>query len=263
MKFVALALTVLLAAGSQARFLQADAPAPPSQLEHVRAAVGMYLQQVKDTAQKALEHLDETEYKDYKPKLSQSLDSIQGYIQSASAALSPYTDAVSSQFMELTKDMRDKIQADVDQLKKDLEPKQAELKEVVQKHLDEYREKLEPLVKEYTEKHKKEMEELKTKLEPVVEDLRAKIQTNVEETKSKLVPIVEAIRAKLTERLEEMRTLAEPYVQEYKEHLSEALTDVKDKVQGEDLQSKLKPYVEEVKTKLTALWESLSQPKAS
>uniref|UniRef100_A0A0E9XZN9 Uncharacterized protein n=2 Tax=Anguilla anguilla TaxID=7936 RepID=A0A0E9XZN9_ANGAN len=49
----------------------------------------MYLQQVKDTAQKALEHLDETEYKDYKLKLSQSLDNIQGYIQSASAALSP------------------------------------------------------------------------------------------------------------------------------------------------------------------------------
>ncbi|MCI4390654.1 hypothetical protein PGIGA_G00125090 [Pangasianodon gigas] len=63
MKFVALVLAVLLAAGCQARFLQADAP---SQYEHIRAAVVTYLGQVKETAQKAIDHLDDAEFKDYK-----------------------------------------------------------------------------------------------------------------------------------------------------------------------------------------------------
>jgi len=63
MKVVALALSILLVAGAQARTLQADAPSP---LQHVRSAALMYLQQVKETAHKALVHLDDTEFKDYK-----------------------------------------------------------------------------------------------------------------------------------------------------------------------------------------------------
>lgn len=49
--------------GSQARFLQADAP---SQLEHYKAAALVYLTEVKDQAQKALDSLDGTEYQQYK-----------------------------------------------------------------------------------------------------------------------------------------------------------------------------------------------------
>ena len=43
--------------------LQNDAP---SQLEHVRAAAMVYLTQVKETAMKTLDHLDGTEYAEYK-----------------------------------------------------------------------------------------------------------------------------------------------------------------------------------------------------
>ncbi|KAJ8369043.1 hypothetical protein SKAU_G00090710 [Synaphobranchus kaupii] len=264
MKFVALALTILLAAGSQARFLQADAPAaPPTQVEQVRAAVGMYLKQAKETALKTLEHLDDTEYKDYKLRLSQSLDTMQTYVQSASAALSPYTDAFASQFMEGTKKMREQIKADVEQLKKDLEPKHAELKKVVDEHLEEYRVKLEPLVKEYVEDYKKRMDELKAKMEPVLIELRLKLKDNVEETKTKLAPIVEAITAKLTERLNELKALAAPYVDEYKEQLKLALTEVQDKASQTDLQSKLTPYAEDMKAKIMAMWESLSKPETA
>lgn len=55
--------SVRFSTGTQARTLQADAPSP---LAHVRSAVMVYLTQVKETAQKALTHLDDTEYKDYK-----------------------------------------------------------------------------------------------------------------------------------------------------------------------------------------------------
>ena len=43
--------------------MQSDAP---SQLAHIRSAVGMYLDQVKDSAARSLDHLDGTEYESYK-----------------------------------------------------------------------------------------------------------------------------------------------------------------------------------------------------
>lgn len=93
MKFVALALAVLLAAGKhcflahynlcilltsqmnkqiltqiycpgcQGDLWQADAP---TQYEHIRAGVVTYLTQLKASAHKAINSLDDAEFKDYK-----------------------------------------------------------------------------------------------------------------------------------------------------------------------------------------------------
>lgn len=49
--------------GSQARFLQDE---PPSQLDHVKTVLQVYADQLKTSAHKALNHLDDTEFKDYK-----------------------------------------------------------------------------------------------------------------------------------------------------------------------------------------------------
>lgn len=54
---------MFLPSGSQARSLQADAP---SQLEHYKAASLVYLTQVKESALRTLDHLDGTEYEQYK-----------------------------------------------------------------------------------------------------------------------------------------------------------------------------------------------------
>lgn len=50
-------------AGSQAASLQADAP---SQLAHIRAAADVYFTQAKEAAKRALNQLDDTEYKELK-----------------------------------------------------------------------------------------------------------------------------------------------------------------------------------------------------
>ncbi|KAL2096085.1 hypothetical protein ACEWY4_008233 [Coilia grayii] len=250
MKVVALALTILLVAGTQARSLQADAPSP---LQHVRSAALLYLHQVKETAQKALVHLDDTEFKDHKAKISEALDKMVSYIEAASAQLAPTTDAFATQALELTAGLRATIRADIDELKKTLEPKREELRQVLQKHLDEYREKLEPILTEYQTKHKAEMEALKVKLEPVVQELRTRVEANVEETKSKLVPIIEAIRSKLSERLEEIKTMVAPYVEEYREQLSHTFTELSEQMAKNDGLS------EELKTKLYAVYETLSK----
>merc|ERR1711976_635522 len=69
MKFAALALALLLAVGSHAASLQADAP---SDLQHARALLDMFLTQMRDSANKALDQLDGTEYSEYKATVSQS-----------------------------------------------------------------------------------------------------------------------------------------------------------------------------------------------
>jgi len=98
---VALALTIFLAVAVRAEELQNDAP---TQMEHVKAAAMMYLTQVKETAMKTLEHLDGTEYAEYKVKLAENLDKMYDYAQTASATLTPYGDAFSTQFLDATKE---------------------------------------------------------------------------------------------------------------------------------------------------------------
>ncbi|CAG06459.1 unnamed protein product [Tetraodon nigroviridis] len=58
MKFLALALALLLAVGSQAAPMLADAP---SQLQHIRAAADLYLTQAIARIKSALESIDDAE----------------------------------------------------------------------------------------------------------------------------------------------------------------------------------------------------------
>merc|ERR1712168_1105430 len=90
-------------------------PAGPGPL-----AVGMYLNQVKDSTKKALDHLDDTEYKAYKLQLSTSLDNLATQLQTYQAAAAPYTDAVAAQVSEAIEPLRASISADIDQLRADL-----------------------------------------------------------------------------------------------------------------------------------------------
>ncbi|KAI4878175.1 hypothetical protein NFI96_011615 [Prochilodus magdalenae] len=251
MKFVALALAVLLAAGCQARSLQADAP---SQYEHVRAAVVTYLGQVKETAERAIDRIEDKEVKDY---LTLSLNKIQGFLESASENLKPVRDTVGPQVMELISGLREKVKTDLEQLRKELAPKRQELHEVVKKHLEEYREKLEPLLKEYAEKNRGQMGSLPAKMEPVMKEMQEMIKTNVEETKSKLTPIVEVIRNKMTERLENLRKSFEPFVQEYREQVENALTDLRAKYQSGQLQTKVTNLAEELQPQLQKVFQTI------
>uniref|UniRef100_W5MGL6 Apolipoprotein A-Ib n=2 Tax=Lepisosteus oculatus TaxID=7918 RepID=W5MGL6_LEPOC len=260
MKFVALTLALLFA-GAQARFLwQADAP--PSQLEQVRQALTLYAAQVHETAKKAIEQLEGTEFgQQYKLQLSQSLDSLQSYSKQASETLRPYGDVVSSTVLEATKTFRERLMADLEDLRKQVEPHREEVRKTLQAHLDQYREKLEPIFQEELKKGQERIEELKKKVEPVAEELREKVKANVEEMKTKLTPIVEAVRAKLTERLEELRKVAAPYAEEYRSKLGDAVSEVREKVgpMAQNLREKLEPYKEDLSAKLSALWETLAQ----
>ncbi|XP_017286149.1 apolipoprotein A-Ib [Kryptolebias marmoratus] len=252
MKFVALALALLLAVGSQAASLQADAP---SQLDQIRSAVDVYLTQARESAIKALDQLDGTEYESMKGTVAQRLNDMHTQLKQLQSQVSPMTDSVVSSISDATAEVRASIVSDIEALKTELEPMRAKLREVVNKHLEEYRTHMEPVLKEYQAKHNEEMEALKTKMEPIMAELRQKIATNVEETKEALVPIVEAVRTKLTQRLESLKEMAAPFVEEYKEYLKKSYDNAQNinAEELEQLRGKIQPLAEEIKTKFTAI----------
>ncbi|KTF93466.1 hypothetical protein cypCar_00035744 [Cyprinus carpio] len=258
MKFVALALTILLAVGSQAHFLQADAP---SQLEHYKAAALVYLTQVKEQAQKALDNLDGTDYEQYKVQLSESLTKLQDYAQSTSQTLTPYAETISNQFLENTNQLRERVMTDVEGLRSKMEPHRAELYGVLQKHFDEYREKLEPFLQEYANLNRENADQLRAKLQPLLEEMRQNFETNLEETKSKLVPMVEAVRTKLTASLEDLKTMAAPYAEEYKEQLMKAVEEAREKLapHTQDLQTRMEPYMDNARARFAQVYETISK----
>uniref|UniRef100_A0A8C9ZK58 Apolipoprotein A-Ib n=1 Tax=Sander lucioperca TaxID=283035 RepID=A0A8C9ZK58_SANLU len=233
MKFLALAL--LLAVGSQAATLQADAP---SQLAHIRAAMDVYMTQVKESALKALDQLDDTEYKDLKASLAQRMEDMHSQIKTLQQSVSPVTDNVVSTISDATSDLRTAIMQDIETLKADLEPKRAALREVIDRHIQDYRTRMEPIITEYSAKHTEHMDALKARLEPVVEELRAK----------------------LSERLEQLKQMATPYVEEYKDQLQQAYAQAQS-VNSDDLnalRTKIAPMVDDIKLKLGAIFEAIT-----
>lgn len=257
MKFLALALTLLLAVGSRAASVQSDGP---SQMEHVRSAVMLYLTQVKDSASGLLDRLDNTAFAEYKVKMSESLDNLYNYAQVSSQTATDTLTPYAAQLLDATKDVREKVMADVEELRTELEPKRDELNAVLNKHVEEYRAKLEPIFQEYMSSSKDQVEGLKNKLQPVLDELRGKVEVNVDETKSKIEPIVELFRAKLTNRLNDVKTAAAPYAEEYKEQLTVALNKLSAEVapHTKDVQSKLQPYYEDMKTRFMSLYETVA-----
>ncbi|KAK5904514.1 hypothetical protein CesoFtcFv8_006068 [Champsocephalus esox] len=256
MKFVALALALVLAVGSHAASMQADAP---SQLAHIRTVMDMYLVQVKDSAKKALDQLDGTEYSDLKVGITQRLEDVFTQIKVLQASVGPVTDSVVGTLSETTSGIRSSIMADIDSLKIELEPKRVALKEVIDRHIEDYQTRMKPIIEEYAAKHTTEMESLKLKMEPIVEEMRMKIALNVEETKTAMMPIVDAVRAKLFHRLEELKAQATPFVEEYKEYIKNlyASGQSMDSAKLADLKAHIVPLVEDIKVKFSAIVETI------
>ncbi|KAK7156983.1 hypothetical protein R3I94_006898 [Phoxinus phoxinus] len=251
MRFIALALTVLLA-GCQARFLADEAP---SQLDHMKTGLQVYADQLKQSAHKALVHLDDTEFKDYKEFLGQSVDRLHGHFEMAVQGITP----VGSSVMEGTAAMREKWAKDMEDLRKQLEPKREEVRQVLEKHFEEYRDVVKPFFDEYLVKQREHMEDVKTKLEPVIKSLKEKIPPNWEETKTKLMPIVEILREKLTEQLQYVKTQLEPYIEEYKDQMEAGAMQFRESVRSGELRKKMTDLGEQVTPHFQAILAALQK----
>ncbi|XP_020499996.2 apolipoprotein A-Ib [Labrus bergylta] len=254
MKFVALALTLVFAVGSQAASLPDDAS---QYLANMRAFMDMYLTQLKDSTTNALQQIDDPALK---AKLVERVDNVHTQIKTAQGAVAPMTDTVVGTVLESTTDFREKIIADVEALKQQLVPLRSNLDTIVNKHLEDYKSLLGPILQEYSSMHSTGMEMLKTKLDPLLPDLKEKFETNVEETKAALMPIVEAVRSKVTGWVENAKGIAEPYVEEYKDKINQVITQLRS-ISQEDmaaLNAKVAPMAQEITVKLNEIMEAVA-----
>ncbi|XP_061538146.1 apolipoprotein A-Ib [Phycodurus eques] len=246
MKFVALAVTLLLAIGSQAASLQAEAPTP---LAHFQAVMDVYLTQIKESVQRTLDQLDDTEYKEFKVLVSTRLDEVETQVKTQLSSFSTITNGVVTTLIELTQQLRDDIQADFNALKTNNGIQN--LREVLEKHFAEYQMLFDPVIKDYKAMQSAQIEALINKLEPLKETLQTKVSINAEETKEALIPIVEAVRDKVKARLEDLKDTVKPYVEDYKDQMRQAYDQVK-AIKQEDLvalKEKISPQMEDIRDK--------------
>ncbi|XP_074536518.1 apolipoprotein A-I-like [Halichoeres trimaculatus] len=249
MKFVTLALALLLAIGSQAVPLQADAP---QTLAHLRSVLDMYMDNLKVSLTNAVNQMEDAEMK---AKVVQHVDGTFAKIKAGRDTLAPMTDTVVATIMDATAEMRSTIEADVAALKEEIAPLETKLKEVFQSHMDEYKTKLGPIIEEYNTKHAAEMAAMRAKIEPVMEEMQGTIMTNVEETKNALIPILEAVRIKVHKWLANAKTAIEPYAVEYRDQASGLIANMQS-ITPEDiaaLREKLVPLAQEANNNIQAM----------
>uniref|UniRef100_A0A672IN71 Apolipoprotein A-Ib n=1 Tax=Salarias fasciatus TaxID=181472 RepID=A0A672IN71_SALFA len=246
MKFVALALALFLAVGSQAASLQADAP---SQLDHFRAVADVYAEQVREGAKRALEKLEGTQYSELKPIISQRIDDFHSQLKAAQQSIAPMTDNFVKTIADATVDVRASVQAEFDTLKAEIEAKRDQLRPILEKHFDEYRVELEPILKEYVDK-----------LQPVVESLRHQ-GGNQSGRDQNCNPAHRGVTSALgsLDRLEGLKAVVGPYVDEYKDQLAAAYSRAQsvDRAQLEQLREKIAPLAADIKVKVQAMFEAI------
>ncbi|XP_067306101.1 apolipoprotein A-I-2-like isoform X5 [Pseudorasbora parva] len=240
MRFVALALTVLLA-GCQAHFLQYEAP---SQLNQVN----VFADQLKHFTHKVLTHFDNTEFEDYKEFLGQSVDSLHGYFQARFELITLLVNVV----LENNAPMLKKWTKDIEDLRKDLEPKREELRQVLEKHFEEYRDELKLFHEEYLVMQHRHNEELRSNLDPMVKSVKEKIGIIWEETKSKLMPIVKPLHEKLTQ---EVKINLKRYM-EYKDRMEGLVLEFRQRARSGRLWKMLNDLNERLNYRFKAIFEA-------
>ncbi|XP_041667344.1 apolipoprotein A-I-like [Cheilinus undulatus] len=206
MKYLSLALALLLAVGSQTAPMPTDDVS--TALNHVRRVMDDILSEIEVQFQKALEGVEDPNQRSL----------LGGKIQERFRMIRQDLGAVQSQTdgaLEATRDMRQAVTQQFKSLADDLRPKLLHLKEVVDRHMDEYRSILEPIAQDYNARRTTEMENLRAQMEPIIE----RLASNIEETKSALMPIVEFVSAKGHEWLQNLREAASPYIEEYRDQI--------------------------------------------
>lgn len=117
---------------------------------------------------------------------------------------------------------------------------------------------------------------VKTQLEPYIEELTSDIQQQVEQWKKDMAPYTdaqqtEALRAGLLQKNEELKTSLEESISKLQARLGHQAEELETYLQdfqknmalfiqsSEKVPQTLDPYAEDLKTQLTALWETFTK----
>ncbi|XP_029923402.1 apolipoprotein A-I-like [Myripristis murdjan] len=206
MKFMALALTLLLAVGCHAASMQSDAD---SQMDDSGPALIVFLEKVKNIVENALANLSDTDHEKFKDQLSNDLDMILNLIKNLTAE--PYIYALSDLIKEATAAVHEFIHTEIHSLRTDLENRRINLNTVLWKHVNRILIKVNPIITEYARKHRAGIDALTAKLGPLVMEMITMLLTAQDDTREIMKPIGEALD-KLDWSLQDLRTMVETYV---------------------------------------------------
>lgn len=201
MKFAALALALLLAVGSQAAVLQADAP---SALDHYSTMLHVGVNRLKSS----LSALDNTEYSYVKETLQQAL-------QVVDDAVTNHKDEAIAFIQTMKETASETLGFDYASVKTELTPMFQELR--IREHIRQYIEKLVPIVTEFVDQYRIATETARSTVDSRVAELKQIYEANLEDTQSKLVPIRAVVQRELGNVFSKVKEMVEGYAQEYKE----------------------------------------------
>uniref|UniRef100_A0A667YD93 Uncharacterized protein n=1 Tax=Myripristis murdjan TaxID=586833 RepID=A0A667YD93_9TELE len=202
MKFMALALTLLLAVGCHAASMQSDTD---SQMDDSGPALIVFLEKVKNIVENALANLSDTDHEKFKDQLSNDLDMILNLIKNLTAE--PYIYALSDLIKEATAAVHEFIHTEIHSLRTDLENRRISLRTVLRKHVNRILIKVDPIITDYARKHRAGIDALTAKLEPLVMEMITMLLIAQDNMK----PIGETVD-KLDWSLQDLRTMVETYV---------------------------------------------------
>ncbi|XP_034023776.1 apolipoprotein A-I-like isoform X2 [Thalassophryne amazonica] len=218
MKFLVLALALLLAVGSQAASMKQKRSADPTILQLLRDFVDTFvkhriqgIKQIEDTFK------DDSDGVSVADKLNKTFADFKAW----QAKVSPHTDEAFKKAEDFLNPVIEKASAEINSFKTKMEPHRAKLHGVLEKHFEQYKSDLAPIYESYATACKANMEDMKTTLAAKQEEMMKKVSANLEETKSALEPIMSIIQTELTEDIknfkEQMKTAAQDYIQDMKD----------------------------------------------
>jgi len=206
MRFVVLALAVVLAIGADA-----------ASIDPYREQVQARLATVKQSLDRILDKFEGTELAPYKAPIKEKLEAVQTYLQMAQQSVAPKTDAMYTQILDATKDVRESVSADMTQLQSSLDPKILALRTGLEEHIKEYMATVKDVMTTQMTKQQALMAEMQPQWGPVLEKLRADIATNWEETRERLRPINDDIASFVSKYAQMAHGMVAPYYQEFRD----------------------------------------------
>ncbi|XP_034024651.1 apolipoprotein A-I-like [Thalassophryne amazonica] len=208
MKFLALALALLLAVGSQAASMKQKRSADPN-LQQLLQDLQTFADSFMKHRIQGIQQIEDT-FKD-----NTAGDNVADNLKVAYANLLPFSNVALNSCL---KPMAESADNAIEKLKAKLEANVTKLIDVLEKHFQEYETGFGPIYQGYATACKTSIEQAKTQLAPKQEEMMKKVSENLKETKAALIAIfqIDVTEEKQTYQTS-MDTAANNCVQKFKE----------------------------------------------
>ncbi|XP_067826825.1 apolipoprotein A-I-like [Heptranchias perlo] len=235
---------------------------PPTGRDELRNTLQSYLSQVSDTARGTIEQIDNQEMvKHLNRRISENLDNLNGNVKELQKKVTPLSDAVCERLVRDSVRLQEQIQMDLKQLKGRILLHTEDLRNRINQYIEQCLLILDSQASSLKEQVTQNAKDLCQRLTPLAAELGEKIKTNIEGIDVNITPHVQFVQEMLNQRLEEFHQNAPPYANEISEKFYKNIEEMKLTFipVAQDVQQSLTPCAENLKSRLTSLWDTFHQ----